>query len=368
MRSESALIEIVPEFNFDGEYLRAELFKFGHIHDTYFVFFRKPDALEHRYIMQGINQYVFQNPEELMENITGVTNHLQRKIIASGGDPKREGLRLVPTRDGKLFLKAGSGEYWRAYNFIEGARTFMLPPSLGHVYSAARAYGTFQRNLSDFPVERLHETIPDFHHTAKRFETFVQVVEKDEHNRARDVKDEINFVLHRAGEMSILVDLVETGDLPLRVTHNDTKFNNVMIDDQTSEGVCVIDLDTVMPGSSLYDFGDAIRSITNTGEEDQPDLSKVQFSLEAFEAYTRGYLETSNNGLTQAEIEYLPFSPRLMTLECGMRFLTDHLDGDVYFKTHRPDHNLDRCRTQFKLVADMEQEEKKMGGIVKTYS
>jgi Ser/Thr protein kinase RdoA (MazF antagonist) len=367
MRSESTLSEIVPHFNFDGEYLRAEIFKFGHIHDTYFVYFRKPDASEHRCIMQGINLYVFQKPEELMENITGVTKHLQRKIIASGGDPKREGLTLVPTRDGKFFHKTDSGEYWRAYNFIEGARTYMQPASTDHVYSAARAYGTFQRNLSDFPVDRLHETIPNFHHTVKRFENFVQVVEKDGHNRARDVGEEINFVLRRADETSVLVDLVDAGDLPLRVTHNDTKFNNVMIDDQTGEGVCVIDLDTVMPGSSLYDFGDAIRSITNTGAEDEPDLSKVRFSLEAFEAYTRGYLETTRDGLTRAEIEHLAFSARLMTLECGMRFLTDHLDGDVYFKTHRPDHNLDRCRTQFKLVADMEQEEEKMGEIVGKY-
>jgi len=367
MRAELNLTDVVPNFKFAGQFIRAEPYEFGHIHDTFYTYFSKSDGLVHRYILQRINQYVFKCPEELMANIEAISVHLQRKITTAGGDPERESLTLVPTLENGGFLHRNGGDYWRAYISIEGAQTYMVPQSIDHVYNAGRAYGRFQQQLDDFPVHRLHETIPDFHNTVKRFKTFVEVVEEDKHNRAQDVKEEIDFVLQRAGETSIVVDLIDRRELPLRVTHNDTKYNNVMIDDETGEGVCVIDLDTVMPGSSLYDFGDAIRSITNTGEEDEQDLSKVHFNLECFEKYTQGYLDATRDALTPAEIQLLAFSARLMSCECGMRFLTDHLNGDVYFKIHKPGHNLDRCRTQFKLVRDMERDQEEMLDIVQKY-
>ncbi len=346
--------EIVPNFEFKGEFIQAIPYYLGHINDTHAASFRKPDGKVQRYILQRINHYVFKKPEEVMENIAAVTEHLRRKIIAAGGDPYREALTLIPAVDGGAYYRTDSGDYWRAYLFIEGAQTYQIPKSAYHVYNAGRAFGNFQQLLADFSVTRLHETIPDFHHTKKRFDTFVGVVEADACNRARYVKDEIEFILQRADETPVIVDLIERGELPVRVTHNDTKFNNVMIDDRTGDGICVIDLDTVMPGSSLYDFGDAIRSIANTAAEDERDLMKVHFDPEIFEQFTRGYLEAVRGALTQTEYENLAFSSRLITQECGMRFLTDYLSGDVYFRTQRENHNLDRCRTQFKLVREME--------------
>jgi thiamine kinase-like enzyme len=356
--------KIVPQFMFEGAFIKAESYGLGHINDTYAAYFRQEDGSTKRYILQRINHYVFKKPDELMSNISAITTHLREKIFQSGGNPTRETLTLIPTRDGGIYHQTESGDTWRAYVFIENALTYQIPQNPQHVYNAARAYGNFQQLLSDFPAAQLYETIPGFHNTARRFETFVNVVEKDEHNRAQAVKDEIGFVLQRAEEMPVFMDLIEQGELPVRVTHNDTKFNNVMIDDQTSEGICVIDLDTVMPGSLLFDFGDAIRSITNTADEDERDLSIVHFSLETFERYTQGYLDATRHSLTPVEIDQLAFSARLMTLECGLRFLADHIDGDVYFRTTRKDHNLDRCRTQFKLVEEMETQFDQMSGIV----
>ena len=363
-RPEPVFSKIVPHFMFEGAFFKAESYGFGHINDTYAAYFRQEDGSTRRYILQRINHYVFKKPDELMSNISAITTHLQEKIVQSGGDPARETLTLIPTRDGGTFHQTDSGDTWRAYIFIENALTYQIPQNPQHVYNAARAYGNFQQLLSDFPATQLYESIPGFHNTAHRFETFVKVVEKDEHNRAQAVIDEIEFVMQRAEEMPVFVDLIEQGELPMRVTHNDTKFNNVMIDDQTGEGICVIDLDTVMPGSLLYDFGDAIRSITNTADEDERDLSIVHFSLEIFERYTRGYLDATRHSLTTMEINQLAFSARLMTLECGLRFLADHIEGDVYFRTKRKDHNLDRCRTQFKLVEEMEAQFDQMSGIV----
>ncbi len=364
MRPEPNFPEVVSNFDFEGEFIRAEPYGLGYINDTYAAYFRKADSRVHRYILQRINHFVFKKPEELMANILTVTTHLRQKIASAGGDPDRETLTLIPTSNGGVYHRTDEGYYWRAYIFIENALTYQIPESLTHVFNAGRAYGRFQRLLSDFPVDRLYETIPHFHHTAKRFEAFVRAVEKDEYNRAQDVRAEIDFIRRREEETSIVVDLIEQGKLPTRVTHNDTKYNNVMIDDKTGEGVCVIDLDTVMPGSSLYDFGDAIRSITNTGEEDERDLSKVHFEIETFEKYTQGYLNATRETLTHVEIEHLAFSARLMTLECGMRFLTDHLSGDAYFKIHRRDQNLDRCRTQLKMIQEMEAKYERMMDIV----
>jgi len=364
MRSEPDFSKIVPNFIFEGAFIKAETYGLGHINDTYAAYFQQEDGSTKRYILQRINHFVFKKPDELMANISAVTSYLRKKITQSGGDPARETLTLIPTRDDGTFHQTESGDTWRAYIFIENALTYQIPQNHQHVYNAARAYGNFQQLLSDFPATQLYETIPNFHNTAHRFDTFVSVVEKDEHNRAQAVKDEIDFVLHRAEEMPVFVDLNNQGELPVRVTHNDTKFNNVMIDDNTGEGICVIDLDTVMPGSLLYDFGDAIRSITNTADEDERDLSIVHFSLETYERYTQGYLDAMRHSLTPVEIDHLAFSARLMTLECGLRFLADHINGDIYFRTTRKDHNLDRCRTQFKLVEEMEAHFNQMTGII----
>jgi Ser/Thr protein kinase RdoA (MazF antagonist) len=354
-------------FLFEGDYLRAERLPSGHINDTYALFFRQTGGPVRRYLLQRINHHVFGNPEKLMGNIQGITSHLRKKIVAAGGDPARETINLIPTVEGRAFCQTPDGNYWRAAMFIEGARTYEIAENLDHVYNVAHAFGRFQKLVSDFPAEQLHETIPDFHHTPKRFAAFVEAVERDTTNRARCARAEIEFVEQRVSEMPILVDLLQQGKLPQRVTHNDTKFNNVMIDDSTGKGICVIDLDTVMPGLSLYDFGDAVRSGANPAAEDEQDLSKVTIDMRIFERFAGGYLDAARDFLTPLEIDYLAFSARLMTLECGMRFLTDYLNGDLYFRILRENHNLDRCRTQFKMVRAMEKEFDAMTGIVSRY-
>jgi thiamine kinase-like enzyme len=357
---------IIPKFNFKGDFISANVYGSGHIHDTYAVVFQASRKIR-RYILQRINQCVFRDPSGVMRNIQIVTDHLQRKIIANGGDPQRETLNLVPTRDGNLYYRTDEGEYWRSYTFIEGARTYDIAENLDSVYNAAKAFGNFQKMLSDLPSEQLVETIPNFHHTGMRYQTFQDAVTKDVMKRSRLCQPEIDFVTKRAAMTSTLTDMLALDELPVRVTHNDTKFNNVMIDDQTGKGICIVDLDTVMPGLSLYDFGDAIRSITNSAAEDEADLSKVNFDLEIYRCYAHGYLDAAGEILTPQEVMQLPFSAILMTLECGMRFLTDHLQGDIYYKIHRQNHNLDRCRTQFKLVRDMEEQLDLMTQIISDY-
>lgn len=360
-------VSIVRQFAFEGEFLDARRHGHGHINGTYVARLRKADGTIHRYILQRINHEVFRHPEELMENIEKVTVHLREKIVAAGGDPERETLNIIPTVDGGSFYRTAGGDYWRGYVFIEGAQTFQVVEHPDHFFNAGKAIGQFQRLLSDFPPEQLYETIPDFHHTRKRFEAFVRSVERDVGNRARSARAEIEFVERRAEETLVLVNLVDQGRLPRRITHNDTKFNNVMIDDETGEGICVIDLDTVMPGLSVYDFGDAIRFGANPAAEDERDLSKVYLDLNLYESFTRGYLGAACGSLTPTEMAYLPFSARLMTLECGMRFLKDYLDGDVYYDTQRKGQNLDRCRTQFKMVQDMEEKFDQMTRIVEEH-
>ncbi|NMA65018.1 MAG: aminoglycoside phosphotransferase family protein [Clostridiaceae bacterium] len=359
--------EIVKNFRFEGEFIEAEPHGFGHINDTYAVYFRKKDGTTHRYILQRINNTVFSNVERLMGNIAIVTRHLRNKIIKSGGNPDRETLNLIQTQDNKSYYKSPKGDYWRAYIFIENAKTYQVVENLNHFYNAGRAFGKFQNMLSDIPANSLYEIIPGFHNTKNRFSFFMESVEKDIMNRASSVKPEIEFAVKRAEEITVLVDLLEEGKLPLRVTHNDCKFNNVMIDDETGEGICVIDLDTVMPGLSLYDFGDAIRSGANPAEEDERDLSKVTLDLDLFEQFSRGFLEYGRDFLTPLEIEYLPVAAKLMTYECGIRFLADYINGDVYFKVHREGHNLDRARTQFKMVRVMEEKFGQMKEIVRKY-
>lgn len=357
------IIEIAKNFKFEGSFEEVKTNRSGHINDTYMLDYRDGDKLN-KYVMQRINHEVFKEPEKLMENFSGITKFMQDKIIKAGGDPLRETINLVYRQDGKSFVKLKDGSYWRSYTYIDGARAYETVANREHFYMAGKAFGDFQRMLSDYPADMLHDTIPNFHHTAKRLEAFKEAVERDALGRAKDVKEDIDFYLSRERYAPILVDLLESGDLPLRVTHNDTKFNNVLIDDETGEGICVIDLDTVMPGLSLYDFGDAIRYGASSAEEDEVDLSKVWMDIDLYERFTRGFLETAGASLTKTELDHLAFSAKLMTYECGMRFLTDHLNGDVYFKIQRPNHNLDRSRTQQKLVEDMEAKMEEMKSIV----
>lgn len=360
-------LELIKHFNIEGEFIEAVPYGFGHINDTFAATFKKSGGENYRYILQRINHNVFKSPENLMENIEGITKHVREKVITAGGDPDRETLNVILALDGKSFYKTNEGDYFRVYIFIEKAQTYQIVENLNHFYNAGKAFGKFQKLVSDYPAKKLHETIVDFHHTVKRYEAFKEALAKDVANRATSVKEEIEFVEKRASETSVIINLLAEGKLPLRVTHNDTKFNNVMIDDKTGEGICVIDLDTVMPGSALYDFGDTIRSGTNPADEDERDLSKVYMDLELFESFTHGFLDSARDFLTPLELEYLPFGAKMMTFECGIRFLTDHLNGDIYFKIHHENNNLDRCRTQFKMVADMEEKAGQMKEIVDKY-
>ncbi|MCX6344462.1 MAG: aminoglycoside phosphotransferase family protein [Armatimonadetes bacterium] len=360
------LKEITSQFQLEGRFLDAVPYGSGHINDTFVSRFQVGDDLV-RYIHQRLNHSIFKEPEAVMENIERVTRYAYEQIAAAGGDPRRGTMNLIPAVDGKSYYRCDEGNYWRSFIFIEGAHTYDQVENLRHIYSANKAFGNFLKMMSALPGERLHETIPDFHHTRKRFEAFVEALEIDVMNRAQSVKADIDFVLAREPETSVIVDMLAAGKLPERVTHNDTKLNNVLIDDITGEGICVIDLDTVMPGSALYDFGDSIRIGAGTAAEDERDLCKVGVSLEMFDYLAHGYLDAARSFLTPTEIDYLPFSAKLITLECGMRFLTDYLNGDTYFKTQRVRHNLDRCRTQFKMVAEMEQNPLQMSAIVAKY-
>ncbi len=350
--------KISREFDVDRE---ASPYGNGHINDT-FVVDGKP-----RHIMQRINAEIFKDVDGLMENICGVTEHIRKKVIEAGGNPDREVLTVVNTKDGKPYYKVDDKNYFRMYKFIDGARSYDVVTDPIQLYHAAKAFGKFQKMLADYPAETLHETIVNFHNTVDRFRQLHEAIDNNKAGRLQEVKAEVDFALAREKEASLVLDAIEEGTIPLRVTHNDTKLNNVMLDDVTGEGVCVVDLDTVMPGSLLYDFGDALRFAGSTGAEDETDLDKIWFDLSAYEQYTKGFLEELSDTLTKREAELLSFSVKLMTLECGIRFLADYLNGDTYFKIHREKHNLDRCRTQFKLVADIESKLAQMDKINAKY-
>ena len=300
-----------------------------------------------------------------MENILGVTSHLRKKVVECGGDPERETLNIICTKEGKPYFVDSEGEYWRAYRFIEGATCYDQVASDEDFYQSGYAFGNFQCLLADYPAETLHETIPQFHDTAKRFRDFKKAVEEDVMGRAASVQREIEFALAREADTVILGNMLAKGELPLRVTHNDTKLNNIMIDDATRQGICVIDLDTVMPGLSVHDFGDSIRFGASTAAEDETNLDKVSCSMHLLDVYNSGFQKGCQGRLTNAEIEMLPMGAKMMTYECGIRFLADYLEGDHYFQIHRENHNLDRARTQFKLVADMEKKWDEMLRIVR---
>ena len=359
------LNELINAFTFKGKFSDISRIDDGHINDTYVFTFREPNGKKNRYLVQELNVNVFKEPVKLMANIEGVTGHLRRKVIEEGGNPERECLYAFPTKDGKSYYIDKDGRFWRCFNYVFDAHSEQKVINPDVFRNAAMAFGRFQCMLADYPIDSLVETIPNFHNTASRFNDFKQAVSDNLSYRADYCKKEIEFILAREKDCSVLVDLIESGDLPLRVTHNDTKLNNVMFDDATGEGICVVDLDTVMPGLSLYDFGDSIRFGASTAAEDERDLDKVHFSLEYYRAYVEGFLSTAGKALTEKELEYLAFSAKLMTLECGMRFLGDYLNGDTYFKTDYAEHNLVRCRTQLKLVSEMEEQMDDMEKVVR---
>ena len=347
------LFEALCAFRLDAKPVSCETYGCGHINVTYLAVTERG----RRYILQKINNNTFRDVAGLMENITAVTEFLRTKT-----DDPRGVLTLVKTHDSASYLHAQDA-YWRTYAFVEDSICLQLPETDEDFYQSAVGFGTFQQLLTDFPAAKLHETIPNFHNTPDRYRALLETLERDPMHRAAQVQPEIEFALARQAEMSAIQNALTAGELPLRVTHNDTKLNNVLLDAKTRKALCVIDLDTVMPGSSLYDFGDSIRFGAATAAEDEKDLSKMEMSLERFRVFTRGYVRACP-GLTAKELELLPMGAKTMTMECGVRFLTDYLDGDHYFAVHRDGQNLDRARTQFKLVADMEKKWDEMRKIV----
>ena len=355
--------EAIDGFKLPGELKECIRYGSGHINDTYRLTYETPQGTK-RYILQRMSKSIFKKPVELMENVSGVTAWLRKKIIENGGDPERETLTLVKSNDGLPYFVDSTGEYWRVYLFIEGATCYDAVKDDNDFYQSAVAFGHFQRLLADYPAETLHETIKDFHNTPDRLEKFKKAVAEDICGRAASVQKEIDFILEREELTHALYDLQLDGRLPLRVTHNDTKLNNIMIDDETGKAICVIDLDTVMPGLTANDFGDSIRFGASTALEDEQDLSKVSCDLHLFDVYARGFIEGCGGALTDLEIDMLPMGAILMTFENGIRFLTDHLEGDHYFHIHREGHNLDRCRTQLTLVKDMQEKLPQMLSLI----
>ena len=333
----------------------------GHINDTYLC------ESEPKIILQRINSNVFKKPEEVMENIYNVTEFLKKKIIAAGGDPNRETLTVIRTVDDKSYYKDEEGNYYRMYKFIDDSLSYDCVEDPVQLCYAGQAFGKFQQMLDDFPADTLFETIVNFHHTPIRVENLKKAIAENKAGRLDSVKAEVEFALEYGKYASDIVEAMEKDLVPLRVTHNDTKLNNILFDAETKAGLAVIDLDTVMPGSMLYDFGDALRFGASSGPEDETDLDKIYFDLEKFEQFAKGFLSETGGCLTEKEIELLPLSALLMTYECGIRFLTDYLEGDTYFKIHREHHNLDRARNQFKLVADIESKFAQMHDIIEKY-
>lgn len=359
-------IKAAGAFALEGEVWDCQNYGSGHINDTFLLCCKEKEK-ETRYILQRMNHEVFKDIEGLIQNVKGVTTFLRRRIMENHGDPDRETLNLVPTKDHKDYYQDEEENYWRVYFFIPDASCYDQVKRQEDFYQSAKAFGRFQCLLADYPANELHETIPNFHNTPVRFQAFTEAVKKDSLGRVRQVEKEILFIREHEEEMNLALSMHQKGRLPLRVSHNDTKLNNIMIDDQTGEALCIIDLDTIMPGFSIFDYGDSIRFGANTAQEDETDLTKVSLSLTLFEVYTKGFLEGCDGRLTQDELDMLPYGAKMMTLECGMRFLTDYLQGDTYFHISREGQNLDRCRTQLALVADMEKKWEEMQKIVRKY-
>jgi hypothetical protein len=361
---EKQLQEISRQFQIYGEVLHAETCKIGHINETYSATYDQ-GGTRVRYIHQKINTTVFKNTVALMKNVARVTNHIRRKLEGSSARHlTRRSLVLVPTRDGHSFYRNGHGECWRTFIFVEGVQTFEAVQTPEQAFQAGKAFGEFQSLLVDLPGERLNDTIPDFHNTRKRFGALQKAIQADHFNRAHDARVEIDFALQHEPIVDVILQAMAKGRIPERITHNDTKFNNVMLDVLTGEAMCVVDLDTVMHGCALYDFGDMVRTTTSPTVEDELDLSNVKMRVPMFKQLAKGYLSAAGQFLTKNERALMAFAGKLITFEIGIRFLTDYLSGDTYFRIHRPGHNLDRCRTQFKLVESIEQQEESMQKFV----
>ena len=355
------LKDLCSQFQLSGEFVSGKPYGEGHINDTYCITVSDGN----QYILQSVNSEVFKQPEDVMDNIILILDFLHKKIAEQGGDPYRETMTLVPANDGKYYITTKDGMLFRVYRFITDAVCCQTIDNPEIFYQTGKSFGHFQKMLADFPTEKLKETIPNFHNTYQYFLKFENAVREDCLGRCAEVSAEIEFVRNHLNDTTIVMNAIEAKEIPLRVTHNDTKLNNIMFDRDNGQGVCVIDLDTVMPGSLIFDFGDSIRFGANTAAEDEIDLQKVSLDLELFERYTRGFLEELSDSISERELKLLAFSAKLLTLECGIRFLTDYLVGDTYFKIHRPKHNLDRARTQFKLVSDIEEKMPDMEKIVR---
>ena len=362
-KTQQKLRSLMNQFTIYGDFLLGVPFGNGHVNDTYLVTFDQ-GGVRLNYVLQRINGEVFREPEKVMENVDRVTQHVLHKIRQAHAEMKKRTLRLLRTPENKPFVLDEKGNCWRAYVFVERARAYDVLESPEQAYGIAKAFGEFQQQLTDLPG-RLHETIPDFHHTPKRIEQLEQAIARDPLGRAARVRKEIDFILSRKDDAGILLKLNASGDIPERITHNDTKCNNVLIDDMSGEGVAVIDLDTVMPGLSLYDFGDMVRTCTSPAEEDEIDLGKVYMQFDMYEALFRGFCESADRFMTPAEKEHLATAGKIITLEIGTRFLADYLNGDTYFKIKRPDQNLDRCRSQLKLVRSIEDQMDRMRDLLK---
>ena len=357
----AALVEgIADQFAIEGQYVAGEEVNSGHINSTFLVTYELGNGERRRYILQRINEKVFKDPLAVMRNVECVTSHINWKVLRRKRDLGGQTLNLYPHKTGRFYGNGEGGGIWRCYNYLEGCQTYDVVENARQAYEAGRAFGAFQNLVSDLPPEEIVETIPDFHHTRKRFDTLMGAVEEDRHGRVASVQSELDFVRGSEGIVDRLLELVDRGMLPLRITHNDTKINNVLFDQETDEAVCVIDLDTVMPGLSLYDFGDLVRTATNPAAEDERDLTKVKLRVRIFESLVEGYLASAGPVLTEEEVLQMAFSGRLISLELGMRFLTDHLNGDEYFRVAREGQNLDRARTQLCLARQIEESEEEM--------
>ena len=365
--AETVLNEVLEAFDFGAPVVGAMRYGCGHINDTFCVHTQPADYPCRTFILQRMSAAAFKHPDQLMSNIIGVTEYLGEKIRQAGGDRAREAMEVIRPRSGEPYYTDSQGGAWRVYPFIEGIYCYQTADTPELFAASGRAFGRFQKMLDGYPAETLYETIPHFHDTEDRLAKLKAAIAADSMGRVKDCGPEIQFVMDREADCSVALQALRDGVLPLRVTHNDTKLNNVLIDTKTGEGICVIDLDTVMPGLSINDFGDSIRFGANHCAEDEKDLSKMYIDLELFDAYAKAFLEGAGGSLTDAELEYLPWGAKLMTLECGIRFLTDYLSGDTYFHIQREGQNLDRCRTQFKLVSDMEAHWDEMNAIIAKY-
>lgn len=357
---------ILPQFAFKGKYQGVREITSGNVNTTYLLNYLD-GAAPYQYILQHINTYVFKNPHEVMRNIAAVTDHLRASLLASNQPIQRRVMELIHTHDDAVLYRDEDGEMWRAYTYIDDAAALDLVETPEQMEEVGRGFGAFQKLLYNFPADKLHESIPHFHHTTKRFYAFVRAVDQDKAGRVKYLEDEIEFLFDRRRMMGEIIRMLEKQEIPLRVTHNDTKANNVLLDRETGKALCVIDLDTVMPGSALFDYGDAIRFGASTAAEDEPDTSKIGLDMAKTKAFTRGFIAETTGFLTDAELLNLPLGVKVITCELAMRFLTDYIDGDLYFKVNSPDHNLIRARAQMALLQDVERREDELNAMCARY-